>query len=56
MFQPGLSPRGEAIGKIASAGVWVSFEESLALQPSEITVKRAPVRERSKKNVNVVRS
>jgi hypothetical protein len=56
VFQPGFSPRSEAIGKIASAGVWVSFEEALSLKPSEITVKRAPVRERSKKNVNVVRS
>jgi hypothetical protein len=51
-----LSPRGEAISKFASAGVWVSFEESLAVKPSEIAVKRAAVRERSKKTVNVVRS
>ena len=56
VFQPGLSPRGEAISKFASAGVWVSFEESLAVKPSEIAVKRAAVRERSKKTVNVVRS
>jgi hypothetical protein len=56
VFQTGLSPRGEAIGKMASAGVWVSFEEALTLKPSEIAVKRAAVRERSKKNVNVVRS
>jgi len=56
IFQTGLSSSSEAIGKIASARVRVSFEEALPLKPSKIAVKRAAVRERSQKNVNVVRS
>lgn len=56
VFQSGLSARSQAIGQMASPGIWVPFQKPLPSKPFEVAVKGAPVGNWPKQVAHIVRS